>query len=294
MTTLSVCIINHKTPELTRACIQSVFETREDLDVEVLVVNNTNDPLDVSGFNVTLLQNDAPLAFAANQNQMLARAGGRYLMPLNSDTVIHPGALQTLVEFMDAHPQCGMAGPKLIHADGNIQPTCRTFPNAITSFLESSGLWMKIPNAPCAAKLDALCDPHTSAREVDWLTGACLITRKEVIQSAGPFDAEMFLGMYGEDMEWAWRIKKAGWQIWFVPQADITHLENQSQLDNRALLILKNSWAFYQKYLSGLQRLGVRAGMIAGYTPRWLLAKTSQQRDIYSAIIRFYFFPYAA
>lgn len=294
MTTLSVCIINHRTPELTQACVESVFATRGELDIEVLVVNNTFDPLDLSGFEVTFIQNNQPLAFAANQNQMLARATGRYLMPLNSDTVIHPGALQALVAFMNQQAQCGMAGPKLVHADGSLQPSCRTFPNLVTSFLESSGIWRVFRNRRWAVGLDALCDPHDCAHQVDWLTGACLIVRREAIEQAGAFDAKMFPGMYGEDMEWAWRIKKAGWQIWFTPDALVTHLENQSPLDERSLVILKNSWVFYQKNLSPARQLGVRVGMLAGFLPRWVLASSAKTRRVYSQIIRFYLSKHAA
>src|SRR5512143_2606159 len=104
---LSICIVNHRTPELLRACLDSIWTTALDLPIEVLAVNNTLDdavslgPLQQQFPAVRWFQNDRPLGFAANQNQLMQRAGGRYLMPLNSDTTITPQALHKLVQFMD-------------------------------------------------------------------------------------------------------------------------------------------------------------------------------------------------
>ena len=106
-----------------------------------------------------VMQNAAPRGFAFNQNAMMERATGRYLLPLNSDTVVQPGALAELVRFMDAHPRAGMGGPRLVHADGTLQPSCRNFPNAITHFLEASGLWRLLAGSRLIGRWYYLCGP---------------------------------------------------------------------------------------------------------------------------------------
>ncbi|HQY26028.1 MAG TPA: glycosyltransferase, partial [Thermoflexales bacterium] len=180
---LSICIINHETPELTRNCLRSIVVTRDNLSLEVLVVNNTPD--DDGNFarlmtefpGAIVIQNTAAKFFAANQNQMLKAAAGRYLLPLNSDTVVQTGALRTLVHFMDSNPSCGIAGPRLINADGSLQRSCHSFPGFLSTLVEMSGAWRILANNQIAGRLSQICLRHDEIAEVDWLTGACLIVR---------------------------------------------------------------------------------------------------------------------
>ncbi|MCS6846898.1 MAG: glycosyltransferase family 2 protein [Anaerolineae bacterium] len=289
---LSVCIVNHDTPELTRACLRSIFATAGALRLEVFVVNNTPDADGAFGAlmrefpSVCAIQNPAPLGFAANQNQMLRWAAGRYLMPLNSDTVVHAGALQTLVAFMDAHPQVGLAGPKLVYADGRLQPSCRDFPALLPAFMEVTGLWRRFKGNRWMAQHVALCDPHTDVTEPDWLSGACYIVRREVYARVGGYDAELFPVMYGEDVEWCWRIRRAGWRIAFVPQAVVTHLESQSAAPDRLYMMYEGSVKFMDKCCSPARSFGVRMVASAGVLLRWLRARDAHERATYRRALR--------
>jgi len=282
---LSICIINHKTPALTRQCLQSIADTAGDLAIEVLVVNNTADVCDVAGIRrpggrpleVAFIQNAAPLGFSANQNQMLRRATGRYLMPLNSDIVIHPGALQDLVAFMDAHPRCGLAGPKLLHGDGSLQRSCRTFPTGMTCLLETSGLWRLVQNNRCIARRYALADPHDRPREVDWLSGACLIARAEVFGDLGGYD-EALLPMYAEDLDWCWRIRREGWEVRFDPAAVMTHLENATPMDDRAVIMQRATYDFVRARYPTSRWGEIRVGTALGLAFRWILSGRPEQR----------------
>lgn len=141
---LSICIANHKTPALTLACLHSIAAYSGTLTVEVLLVNNTPDDAERLAAataalpHARLVQNNRPLSFAANQNQLMHRARGRYLLALNSDTLVTPGALTELLHFAETRPKCGVVGPRLVHPDGSLQPSCRNFPRPWTHFLEAS------------------------------------------------------------------------------------------------------------------------------------------------------------
>jgi len=288
---LGLCIVNHRTPGLLGQCLESIGRTAGGLALEVWVVNNTRDDEAEIQARVQALpggrfiQNPAPLGFAANQNQMLRQAGGRYLVPLNSDTILQSGALQELAAFMDAHPRAGLAGPRLVRADGQLQPSARNFPSPLTHFLEASGLW-RLLRGRWVGRWYTLCHPHDEVLSVDWLSGACLIARPEAARQVGFYDDKLFPGLYGEDLEWCWRMRQAGWQVWFDPQAVVTHLENQSPLDDRSLQMYRGFYAFCAKYYSPLRRQGIRAATLAALLPRWLLAGGPGPRARYAALMR--------
>lgn len=289
--TLSICIVNHRTPELTRACIESIVQTQGDLQLEVLVLNNTPDawgPVQeiMAGHpEWVLIQNEEPHSFAVNQNKLLRRSRGRYLMPLNSDTVITAGALAALINFMDAHPRCAIAGPRLVHGDGSLQPSQRNFPTPLTHFLEASGLWQLLRSNRLIGRYYYLCDPHTRTQPTDWLTGACYIVRAEAARQTGYFDDQHFTGMYAEDLDWCWRIAQAGWEIWFDAAATVMHLESQSPLDDRSVQIYKGFYLFCALHYSRWMQRAMRFATIAALAPRRLLARDPVRRRIYADLM---------
>jgi GT2 family glycosyltransferase len=289
---LSVCIVNHRTPELLSQCLDSIRRTAPELALEIFVVNNTaEDAAQVRALvdpmpGGRLIQNQVPQGFAANQNQMLRQAGGCYLVPLNSDTVVQPGALQELCAFMEAHPKAGMAGPRLVHLGGQLQPSGRNFPNPLTHFLEASGLWRLFRGSRLVGRWYTLCHPHDQVLSVDWLSGACLIVRAEAARQVGFYDPDLFPGLYGEDLEWCWRMRHAGWEVLFDPKAVVMHRENQSPLDDRLLQMYRGFYAFCGRYYTPFQRACIRAATVAGLLPKWLLARTPEARAIYRQVMR--------
>lgn len=289
---LSVCIVNHRTPQLTMQCIRSIETLRHGLALEVLVVNNTLDDEELLS-NVAhtfsrfyLHQNQRPHGFAANQNLILHRASGRYWMPLNSDTEVAPEALIELVRFMDEHPNCAIAGPRLLHPDGTLQPSARDFPTPLSHFLEASGLWRLLPRSDWLGRRYALLSSHDQVREVDWLTGACLIVRREAAQQVGLYDEVNFSGMYGEDLDWCWRMKQAGWKIYLDPVAVIVHAESASPMGNRTMRMFEGFYTFCQLHYSRRQQLAIRIATIAALVPRWLLARDGRRRRLYEQLIK--------
>ncbi|HEY3343130.1 MAG TPA: glycosyltransferase family 2 protein [Anaerolineae bacterium] len=289
---LSICVINHKTPALTQQCVQSILDTCAGLGIEVFVVNNTHDDAEFIAAltrrdqRVQVLQNAQPLGFSANQNQMLSLASGRYLMPLNSDTMIQPGALRELVEFMQAHPNAGLCGPRLVFSDGRLQPSCRNFPTPLTHFLEASGLVRFLKGSRAIGKWYYLAGSHDQPREVDWLTGACLIVRASAARQVGFYNADLFSGLYGEDLEWCWRMRQAGWQVLFDPQAVVVHLESQSPLSDRTLLMYRGFYTFCARYYSRSKQRGIRGATILALLPRWLLALNKEKKQTFAQLMR--------
>jgi GT2 family glycosyltransferase len=284
---LSICIINHQTPELTRNCLRSIIATGGDLRLEVLVVNNTPD--DDGSFarvmtefpGALVIQNPAARFFAANQNQMLKAAAGRYLLPLNSDTVVQVGALQTLVRFMDSQPRCGIAGPRLINADGSLQRSCHSFPGFLSTLVEMSGAWRILANNQIAGRLSQICLRHDEIAEVDWLTGACLIARREAVTQFGFFDDVLFESMYGEDADWQYRARQHGWQVLFEPRAVVSHLENQSPMVARTDRIYCGYLKFCAKHYPALKYAAVRMALGLALIPKMLFGRTAGARANY-------------
>jgi N-acetylglucosaminyl-diphospho-decaprenol L-rhamnosyltransferase len=289
---LSICIANHRTPELTLACLRSIAQHTGGLDVEVLLANNTADDREqLAAAAATMpeaqfVQNERPLSFAANQNQLMRRAHGRHLLALNSDTLVTPGALAELVRFAEARPQCGVVGPRLVHPDGSLQPSCRNFPTPWTHFLEASGLWQLLRNRRAIGRHYYLCSPHDEAMAVDWLTGACLLLRSEVFAQTGGFDELRFGGMYGEDIDWCRRVHVKDWQIWFDPAAVIVHVESATPLDNRTLRMYQGFYRYCAVHLSPGRQRAMRAATWFAFTPRWLLARDPHKRSVYRQIMQ--------
>lgn len=289
---LSICIANHRTPELTLACLRSIDQHSGGLVVEVLLANNTpHDEEQLAAAAAAMpqaqfVQNERALSFAANQNQLMQRAHGRYLLALNSDTLVTPRALAELVGFAEARPQCGVVGPRLVHPDGSLQPSCRNFPTPWTHFLEASGLWQLLRNRRAIGRHYYLCSPHDEAMAVDWLTGACLLVRREVFEQTDGFDEVRFGGMYGEDIDWCRRIRAKGWQIWFDPAAVIVHAESATPLDDRTLRMYRGFYRYCAVHLSRGRQRGMRGATWLALAPRWLLARDAGKRAVYREILQ--------
>jgi GT2 family glycosyltransferase len=287
---LSICIVNHRTSELTHNCLRSIADTRGDLAIEVLLVNNTPDacPTDDINLPLTFIQNEKPLGFAANQNQMLRLSTGRYMLPLNSDTLIHPQALQALVNFMDDHPQCGIAGPRLLNADGTLQPSCHNFPSPIPMFMEVSGRWQYFKGSRLIGKFLEVCSPHDEIREVDWVIAACIIVRRESTEQVGLFDEVSYPYLFAEDLDWCWRMNLAGYKVMFTPYAVVTHLENQSYVPMREVESHRSTLTFLQKYYSPWQvKINSSAIKLAVFL-KWLLIRDPERRASLKQVLALY------
>jgi N-acetylglucosaminyl-diphospho-decaprenol L-rhamnosyltransferase len=175
---------------------------------------------------VRLIANSENVGFTVGNNQGIAVSRGRYILLLNPDTEIVDDALATMVEYMDDHPQVGALGPQLLNPDGSIQSSRRRFPTMPTAFLESTILQQWFPNNRVTRHYYITDHPDDEVQEVDWVTGACLLTRRETIEQVGLLDEGFF--MYSEELDWCRRIKAEGWQVVYLPTARVIHYGAQS------------------------------------------------------------------
>jgi len=227
MVDLSVVIVSWNVCHLLRRCLQSILdETALGLSaLEIIVVDNhsSDDSVDMvrSDFpDVHLIANTENRGFPSANNQGLQVARGRYVMLLNPDTEVLADALRVMVAFADAHPDVGVVGPQLVHSDGSIQSSRRRFPTLITAFFEST--WLQ-PYAPrrLLEQYYVLDRPGDAVQDVDWVTGAALMARREAIEQVGQMDEGFF--MYSEELDWCRRFREAGWRVVYLPTARVVH-----------------------------------------------------------------------
>jgi GT2 family glycosyltransferase len=222
----SVVIVNYHTDEVLAECLASLAKTAGGLEVEVIVVDNGS-TLAGGGFRerfpgVRLVENPGNVGFARAANQGIRLARGRHLLCLNPDTVVHEGALAAMAGHLDAHPRVGAVGARLLESDGSLQYSCRRFPGYVTIFFGRYALLTRLFPGNAGSRDYLYLDwDHRTVREVDWVSGACLMVRREVIDRVGAFDEGYFL--FVEDMDWCRRIRDAGWAVVYLPDAVVTH-----------------------------------------------------------------------
>jgi GT2 family glycosyltransferase len=178
---------------------------------------------------VEAIHNPQPLGFATNLNRGFARTTAELLISANPDAVPAAGAVETLREFMAAHPRCGVAGPRMVFPDGSWQPSRRRFPTVTGTVVRRTPLRLLVPQRR-HFHLDEV--PPTEPVQADWMLGGFLMLRRSMLDEIGGLDEGFRL--YGEDIDLQYRAAKAGWERWYVPAAVVTH-EHKAETDKRWL-----------------------------------------------------------
>ncbi len=252
---LSVVIVHYETPDLLRKCLDAVDAARDGLVVEVIVIDNAS-----VGFmpaewadqdrRVTVLANDRNRGFAAATNEGLTRARGRYLLLLNPDAFVAPDTFASLIEFMDAHPDVGCSTARLEMEDGRLDLACRhLFPTPVRSFYRITYLSKLFPKSQRFAQYNMTYLDEYVETEIDAPCGAFMFVRREVYEQVGPLDEQFF--MYCEDVDWALRMKQAGWRVMYVPTTTVRHVKRASsdKFRQRSIKAFHNSMRrFYRKH----------------------------------------------
>lgn len=237
---LSVIIVNYNVREFLEQALRSVFRAAKSIGLEVFVVDNSSVDGSVamvrSQFpDVQVIANDRNVGFSRANNQAIRRASGRYLLILNPDTIVQEDTLETLVAFMDAHPRAGAAGCKILHPDGSFaRESRRAFPTPEVAFYRMVGLATLFPSSRRFGRYNLTYLPEDEVAEVDALSGSCMMVRREALfrtevgdeEGAGLLDEDFF--MYGEDLDWCYRIQQAGWKIYYTPETQIIHYKGES------------------------------------------------------------------
>lgn len=264
---LGIVILNYNTRELLRSCLQSIFAVERSPRLQVCVVDNASTDgsaaMVAADFpQVHLIENRTNQGFSAGNNLGLRwfglRGGSegpvtadapRYALLLNPDTLVPPGVFADMIDFMDAHPEIGVAGPRVRRPDGSLDKACRrSFPTPQVSFYRLIGLSKLLPKSPRFNAYNLEYMPEEEVYPVDSVVGAYMQLRRAAIEEAGLLDESFF--MYGEDLDWAKRIKDAGWEVWYNGRVEITHVKEAASSQNSKARIdfYEAMWIFYRKH----------------------------------------------
>lgn len=229
---LSVIIVNYNVRQFLENALSSIFRALEGLHGEVFVVDNASDDGSVEMVKakfpaVRLIENPTNVGFARANNAALKLAQGRYLLLINPDTIVQEDTLKEMLRFLDEHPDVGLAGCKILNPDGTFQLACRrSFPTPWVAFTKIFGLSALFPRARVFGKYNLTYLSPDETYPVDAVSGSFMMVRREVYDKVGGLDEAFF--MYGEDLDWCYRIRQAGYAVYYVHSTQIIHFKGES------------------------------------------------------------------
>jgi N-acetylglucosaminyl-diphospho-decaprenol L-rhamnosyltransferase len=285
---LSVVVVNWNVRDLLRTCLRSALEEcrpqrREgampagqgaadpsldaattEIEAEIIVVDNASRDGSVEMVraefpDVRIIANERNVGFGAANNQAIAASDGRYVLCLNPDTEVRRGAIRRLLAFIEQRPQVACVGPKLLNPDGSTQSSCRAFPSVATAFVESTMLQRYFGGLKALGRFYRRGQTEAEPQRVDWLVGACLMLRRSALDEVGSFDERFF--MYSEEMDLCYRLRRAGYEVWYVPEAEVVHHEAASSsqdLFRRNVNFHESRYRFFRKHHGAAAALALR------------------------------------
>ena len=224
---ISIIIVSFNTSGLLRKCLRSVYDHPPLKDFETIVVDNgsidrSREMVRERFPQVKLIVNPANRGFAAGNNRAFKVAWGEYLLLLNSDVEITPGAIEALINFLQENPRIGMVGGKLLNSDGTLQPSCRPFPSLRRIiFSYRSPVNIIFPNNLYTRSYLTPPGSYETIHQVDSVAAAFVLVRRAALEEIGLFDQRFF--MFLEDSDLCYRMKKSGWGVYYYPQSSVYH-----------------------------------------------------------------------
>jgi hypothetical protein len=252
---LSIIIVNYNAGPFLPKNLDSLKTQLRNLEHEVIVVDNASSDKSMEWVRqnhpeVKCVLNRANLGFAAAVNQGIREAKGEFTLWLNPDSELLDSGFETLIQYMKTHPEIGIAGPQILNPDGSVQLSCRSFPSHETALFNRYSLLTRLfPANPFSRKYLKTDWDHREISEVDWVSGACLLHRRELLKETGGLDETFF--MYCEDVDFCLRAKKAGWKTVYHPGAKVLHhIGGSSRQVPRRMIIErhKSMWRYYKKH----------------------------------------------
>ena len=264
---LSIIIVSYNTKILLEACLGSVVKYTKGIDYEIIVVDNASSDnsldelskFEIKNFKLKLIHNRSNLGFAVANNQGAKIAKGQYILLLNSDTELTANILPEMLDWMDEHKKTGIVTCMLKYPDARVQATGGYFPTLLRVIS-----WMTIQDIPGVDKLIKPFHPmkdkswrkaedfYSREKELDWVTGAFLLMSKKTFEDVGPIDEDYF--MYTEEVDYCYRAKALGWQVWYLPRWSIIHVGGASSTtENAVLKEFEGIKLFYKKHYPAWQ-----------------------------------------
>ncbi len=289
---LTVVVVTWNSSGPLASCLRALEAEREVLPLELFVVDNasTDGSADVARQIAPwaqVIENRDNRGFAAASNQALTQGRGRYVALLNPDAEILARALTGLVRYLDRMPAAAAAGPMTLTPSGEVDFRCaRRFPTLWTEFCEVSGLTRRFPRHRLFSGAPMGHWDHRDSRDVDALSGACMVIRREALDQVGLLDESFF--MYSEDTELCFRLKRAGWRVVYWPEARVRHWGGYSTSQVRDAMgveALRSTNLLFRKcYGTGsamahrLMVAAVTTGKLVAFAAGWLAARNASQR----------------
>ncbi|MFN3781667.1 MAG: glycosyltransferase family 2 protein, partial [Candidatus Kapaibacteriota bacterium] len=243
---LSIIIVNYNVRDFLVQCLNSIFNSRTNFLFEVIVVDNNSTDDSVEFLHktfpmVNVIQLKTNYGFSYANNKGFEASKGKYLLFLNPDTVLQEDTLQTMYNFMEQTPNVGIAGCRVLNADGTLQLACRRgFPTPWVAFTKLFGLQKLFPKSKLFGRYNlTYLDPNEFSF-VDSISGSFMFVRRELFAKLGGFDTSFF--MYGEDLDLCYRAKKLGMEVAYVPTTSIVHYKGQSTIRS----IIDNKYHFFK------------------------------------------------
>jgi GT2 family glycosyltransferase len=279
---VSVIILNYNTCDDLRTCLRSVHQTEVgtgEIVAEVFVVDNASadgsaDMVAAEFPWVRLIRAARNGGYAYGNNLAMRVCRGEYILLLNPDALVPPGAISSLCDYLDKRPEAGVVGPRVLRPDGSLDLACRrSFPTLEVSSYRILGLSKLFPRSRRFGRYNlTYLDPDQPA-EVDSVVGACMLVRRAAIEQAGLLDEQFF--MYGEDLDWAYRMKQAGWRIRYNPSVTVLHRKGESsrrQSEAATIAFYEAMEIFYRKHYAR-QHSPIVNGLVRGAIwARWSIA----------------------
>jgi GT2 family glycosyltransferase len=255
---VAIVIVNWNTKDILRDCINSIYKETKGTEFEIIVVDNNSsdgsqEMIKKEFSKVKLIANKENKGFAAANNQGIRTAKGRYILLLNSDTLILDNAITKTIRFADKHPRIGITGCKILNLDKTLQRSCFMFPSILNMFLSATYLYKIFPkNRFFGRELMTWWD-HNEIKNVNVVMGSFMLVKGEAIKEVGLMDEQYF--MYTEETDWCCQFNKKGWKITFCPCAEIIHLGGQSskKAKSKMTLQLRGSKLLFMKKNKTLQ-----------------------------------------
>ncbi len=296
---VAAIVVNFNTRADLEVCLESLFSCKAAGELEEIIVvdcdsSDGSSAMVRAGFPSAHLLEVANLGYGAGANAGMESSTSPYLFVLNSDTVVPAGAIATLFQQAEKYPSVAIAGPRLRFPEGRIQSSRRRFPKPFTPVFESSIVQEYLPQNAWTRHYYMQDQPEHELQEVDWVTGAALFVRRSAFESAGGFDPDF--RMFSEETDWCYRLKKHGWKIVYIPQAEVIHVQGTSTSQNvlARQLMFDSSRIELHRRLFGRQnarfvQLVVWMNYLAYLSREAIKWSLGHKRELRAARVRLYF-----